>query len=126
MRRSEVFARPSAVPQRSPKHPNNDGVLAATESEEELSVAAISGDDTPTHTTKSSEGSRTRHAAAVWASGDNTTLGSTVTFEANLHRSDAGGTKSTAASSAFAHKSFEITIALTDGDNSDQAVVALP
>jgi hypothetical protein len=130
MRAVVAFSRNSAIrgtttlSKKLMRSPNNDVVLAATESGEELTVAERSGDDTATYTTKSCGGAQRQ--VAVWASDDNTTLGSSVTFDANLHRSDSDGVKSTAASSAFAPKSFELTIALTDGDNSDQAVVALP
>lgn len=84
---------------------------------------AAGGDDEATLETKSTKGSvppPPRRHLAVWASEDGS-LGSTVTFEANLHRS-----KSTTASSAYAPKSYDLTIGLTEGDNSDQTAVALP
>ena len=112
------------------RSPNEDVVLATPETEEEVPFVAksASGDDAATQTTGSTGGS-TRHPPrrhlAVWVSEDRS-LGSAVTFEANLHRSDMGVAKNAAASSAFAPKSFDLTIGLTEGYNSDQAAVALP
>lgn len=84
---------------------------------------ATGGDDEATHETKSTKGSVVRpprRHLAVWAS-DEGKIGSTVTFEANLHRSGTEGT-----SSAFAPKSYDLTIGLTEGRNSDQVALALP
>lgn len=109
------------------KSATRDDAASAT-AKENAEEEAVGEDDEATHETKSSKGSMPppRRHLAVWASDDGT-LGSTVTFEANLHRSDKEGTKSgTAASSAFTPKSFDLTIGLTDGRNSDHAAVALP
>jgi len=107
-------------------------VEKSTEGEEAEVVVVVGagggGDDEATHETKSTKGSvlppPKRHLA-VWTSEDGF-LGSTVTFETNLHRSDRGGKKSNVASSAFVPKSFDLTIGLTEGNNSDQTAVALP
>jgi hypothetical protein len=62
---------------------------------------------------------------AVWASESKSGLGSSVAFESNLHRKDKIGGRASPASSAFAPKSFELTIALTeDGKRANR--VALP
>ena len=62
-----------------------------------------------------------RHVA-VWSM-DSTSLGSMVTFEANLRRMDNGQAK--LASSQYIPKSFDLTVALTDTSNSEKKV-ALP
>ena len=113
-------------------------VLASTQAEGEQEISPVDenekediaavGDDCVTDEAKNTEVSLPpppRRHLAVWASED-LSIGSTVTFEATLHRSDSAGNKSTAASSAFAPKSFDITIGLTEGKNSDQTAVALP
>eukprot|EP00521_Asterionellopsis_glacialis_P018336 CAMPEP_0195305750 /NCGR_PEP_ID=MMETSP0707-20130614/36847_1 /TAXON_ID=33640 /ORGANISM="Asterionellopsis glacialis, Strain CCMP134" /LENGTH=829 /DNA_ID=CAMNT_0040369951 /DNA_START=167 /DNA_END=2656 /DNA_ORIENTATION=+ len=68
------------------------------------------------------KGRTTRHVA-VWASGEKT-LGSEVTFETPLHRSNKSST-STTASSAFAPKSFELLVALTE-DTDEESKIAIP
>ena len=74
-----------------------------------------------TYKTNTVQLNRPERHVAVWAS-DNATLGSAVTFDANFQQSSSSTISN--ASSGFAPKSFELTIALTDNDNHD--TVALP
>lgn len=84
-------------------------------------------DDTATQSSqssRSSEGSRPLRHIAVWAS--DCAMGSTVSFEASLHRSDKNvGVEQSRASSPFVPKSFELTVALTEDDNESNKI-ALP
>jgi hypothetical protein len=98
------------------RSPNDDIVLTGS------SVKSPKDDDTYTTGTLDRTTNRPQRHVAVWAS-DNATLGSAVTFEANLQRSSSVN-KSTSLS-AFAPKSFELTIALTE-DDGEENKVALP
>jgi hypothetical protein len=110
-------------------------VVASTQSEEqEISpvddsekedTAAVDENSATHEITSTNPSPQLRRHLAVWASED-LSIGSTVTFEAALHRYDSAGDKSTAASSAFAPKSFDLTIGLTESKSSDQTAVALP
>jgi len=71
-----------------------------------------------------SKGGTTRHVA-VWASGEKT-LGSEVMFETPLHHSEKRtATSISSASSAFAPKSFELLVALTE-DTDEESKIAIP
>ena len=96
------------------RSPNDDIIMS------ESSVKSPNMKDDETYTTNTVDPTRPQRHVAVWAS-DNATLGSVVTFDANLHRSELRST----ASPAFAPKSFEMTIALTEDDNRDNKV-AIP
>lgn len=98
------------------RSPNDDILMTGS------SDKSRNGKDDDTYATSKLESTRLQRHVAVWAS-DNATLGSLVTFNANLHRSSSAQ-KSTA-SSAFAPMSYELTIALTE-DERQESKVALP
>lgn len=108
---------------------NGDKLSPATHDSGTEGALIAGGDDEATLETKSTKSSVVpppRRHLAVWASEEGK-IGSSVTFEANLHRSDMGGTrKSTGASSTYAPKSYDLTIGLTEASDNDQAALALP
>ena len=96
------------------RSPNDDIIMTGS------SVKSPNVKDYETYTTNTVDPTKPQRHVAVWTS-ENATLGSVVTFDANLHRSESFSTKT----STFAPKSFEMTIALTEDDNRDNKV-ALP
>ena len=105
------------------RSPNDDVVLSTTTNNhrDDGSSAKKQQRDDTSHV---SDWNRPQRHVAVWASPDNTSLGSVVTFEANLHDRSNPETKGAA---SYAPKSFELTIALAEDDEEEaDNMVALP
>lgn len=106
------------------RSPNNDIVLTASDDDTAGTGRASSNGRSSSNgraqkkkgdtDSFASEQGRSQRHVAVWASENSPGLGSPVVFEAHLHRKDRVGGRSSPVSSAFAPKSFELTIALTE------------